>query len=569
MGLIKFIIFSSILLVNCGVLATLNARAWKSQSAYPTASDFPESELLKSKPNTAIAFSGGGSRAYTAAMGYLAGLYELDLLKNVRYIGGVSGGAWATTTFTYVQNVSDDQVFLGKIVQPEDIRYEELKIMDPSCARSVVYKELTLIALEAMKDKTVSSLAEAWSYGVSKTYLEPMGIMPDKRFSWNAKAVADIKARNPSLADADFTIPVNQNRPYPIIGTTLVGPIEAAPFTSKTQNYSMMEFTPLYVGQMMSQDVNYRYKGIGLTHTKKVGGTVEPFAFARIGGDAPSHGLAKRMTSSVLEVPEPDVFVDLQFAAGAVSYAPGSFFESILIPDVASDTSMQFNYWSPAEEVRPDFTTMMYADGGCYQNIPLINFMQRGVSKIVLFFLSSIPLLPFEDWDVNTDPYSQDQVTNDLSAYFGALTTDDPRWQNRSFEMERDQVFANSDYAKVITALHTAQQVGKGIFATMNLTTIENAWWGIPAGKTFEITFSYLGRLPQWEAKLSPEMYKLAVPSENAEDLSVDVDSGPFKKFPHYNTMGGGINAEKANLLADLTGWSILENEDLFRRVLS
>jgi hypothetical protein len=64
-------------------------------------------------------------------------------------------------------------------------------------------------------------------------------------------------------------------------------------------------------------------------------------------------------------------------------------------------------------------------------------------------------------------------------------------------------------------------------------------------------------------------MYKLAVPSENAQDLSVDVDAGPFKNFPHYLTKGGGINAEKANLLADLTGWSVLQNEALFRHMLS
>jgi hypothetical protein len=502
-------------------------------------------------------------------MGYLAGLRDLDLLKNVRYIGGISGGGWATTTFTFVQNVSDDQVFLGKIVQPEDIKYEELKDMDPACARSLPYKEMTLIALEALKDKTVDSVAAAWAYAVSKTYLEPVGIMPNKRFSWSAATVSDIKSRNPELANEEFTIPVNANRPFPIIGTTLVGPKDGAPFLIKTQNYSMLEITPLYVGQMMNLDIDYKYEGIGRVHTKHIGGAVEPFAFARTGGAAPSLGLGKRASTGVLKVPEPETFIDLQFAAGAVSYAPGSFFESIAIPDVAAALSLQFDYWSPDEEFLPDLTTMMFADGGCYENMPLIPFMQRRVPKIVLFFLSSIPLEPFEDWNVTTDAYSDDQVTNDLSAFFGALTTGDPRWKNRSFEMERDQVFANSDYATVVTALQTAQQVGKGIFATLNLTTIENTWWGIPAGLTFEITFSYLGRLPQWEAKLSPEMYKLAVPAENAQDLSVDVDSGPFKKFPHFNTKGGGIDASKANLLADLTGWSVLQNEDLFRHMLS
>ena len=34
--------------------SNLNAKAWKSAADYPVASDFPEYELLKDKPNTAI-----------------------------------------------------------------------------------------------------------------------------------------------------------------------------------------------------------------------------------------------------------------------------------------------------------------------------------------------------------------------------------------------------------------------------------------------------------------------------------------------------------------------------------
>lgn len=568
MTVLRFALIVSAILVNCGVLATLNARAWKSKSDVLTRDDFPEAELLQGKPNTAIGFSGGGSRAYIAAMGYLAGLRDLDLLKNIRYIGGISGGGWATTTFTYVQNVSNDGVFLGKITQPSQITELGLRDVDPACARSLAYKELTLIALQALKDKVVSTAAESWAYAVSKTYLEPVGVTPNTRFSWSANTVSDIKKRNPALANEQFTIPKNANRPYPIIGTTLVGPIDGAPYTIKTQNYTMIEITPLYVGQLKGQDVQYKYKDIGLTRTRHIGGAVEPFAFARTGGASPLLGLASDKTTEVLRVPEPETFIDLQFAAGAVSYAPGSFFESIGIPDLAAALSMQFDYWSPAEHVKPQLTKMMFADGGCYENIPLINFMQRRVKKIVLFFLSHTPLAPAADWDVNADPTASGKISNDVGAFFGVLP-EEARWQNRSYELERDQVFASSDFATVVTGLQAAQQVGKGIFYTANLTTVENTWWGIPAGLHFEVTFSYLGRLSQWEAQLKPEMYKLLVPSENAQDLSVDVSSGPFKNFPHFLTKGGGLDTAKSNVLADLTGWSVQQNADLFRHMLS
>lgn len=565
MGLFFLVIALAVLLAD--VSAVLNARAWKSNFDYPTAADYPETELLKSKPNTALAFSGGGSRAYIATMGYLAGIRDLDLLKNVRYIGGISGGGWATTTFTFVQNVTDDNVFLGKVVDPQDITEDGLKVMDPACARSLPYKDVTVMMLQAMKDGM--SAAEAWSYTISQTYLEPVGIKRGLRFSWDANTVADIKSRNPELANEEFTIPVNANRPFPVIGTALVGPYDGAPFIPSTQNFSMIEITPLYVGTMKNLDVDFKYKGFGKVHTKHVGGAVEPFAFARTGGGAPSRGLPSKATTGILEVPEPENAIDLQFAAGTVSYAPGALMESILVPEVAQALSMQFNYWSPDEEVKPDFTHMMFGDGGSYQDVPLINFMQRGVPKIMSFYDTSTPLEPFEDWDVNTDAPSLDQITNDLSCFFGVLTANDPRWMNRSFEMERNQVFATSDYSRVVTALQTAQQVGTGIFATFNLTTVENTWWGIPAGKTFEITFAYLGRLKQWESLLSPEMQALVVPQENADDLSVIIDHGPFRHFPNYATLGGMSNAERSNLLADMVGWSVKQNADLFRHMLS
>jgi hypothetical protein len=36
------------------------------------------------------------------SLGYLLGLHELGLLKTTRYIAGVSGGAWATAAYSYV-----------------------------------------------------------------------------------------------------------------------------------------------------------------------------------------------------------------------------------------------------------------------------------------------------------------------------------------------------------------------------------------------------------------------------------------------------------------------------------
>ena len=44
---------------------------------------YPEEDMLKHRYNTGIAVTGGGGRAYSATIGYLAALQKLGLLEDV------------------------------------------------------------------------------------------------------------------------------------------------------------------------------------------------------------------------------------------------------------------------------------------------------------------------------------------------------------------------------------------------------------------------------------------------------------------------------------------------------
>jgi len=114
----------------------LQVRAWKSNTILPISSDFPERQLpsLRAKPDTAIAFSGGGIRAYATTIGFLAGLRDAGYLDSVKYIGGVSSSSWAVSAFCF-GNVQDDDVFLGPINQPDQISLNRLNIIDKDCIR--------------------------------------------------------------------------------------------------------------------------------------------------------------------------------------------------------------------------------------------------------------------------------------------------------------------------------------------------------------------------------------------------------------------------------------------------
>ena len=110
-----------------------------------------------------MAFSGGGSRSFTASIGYLAGLNELGLLGNVRYGGrplrplslapssccgvylscpacsyitGISGGSWATAAFSYAGVAEgNDRLLLGDVIFPANLTTGNLNDILPQCLR--------------------------------------------------------------------------------------------------------------------------------------------------------------------------------------------------------------------------------------------------------------------------------------------------------------------------------------------------------------------------------------------------------------------------------------------------
>ena len=171
MSLVLNYVVALILTLSVADAVDLKAYAWQSKSAYPTADDFPENDLLSSRASTAVAFTGGGSRSYLASLGYLAAFKQLGL-TDIRYISGVSGGSWATVVYSYKQTDVDDEEFLGTILYPNEITMEKLEEMPPKCARSLTDCDFVKVTLEAVKDGTVNSLAEG-----KRSTVHPCSIM--------------------------------------------------------------------------------------------------------------------------------------------------------------------------------------------------------------------------------------------------------------------------------------------------------------------------------------------------------------------------------------------------------
>lgn len=136
------------------------------------------------------------------------------------------------------------------------------------------------------------------------------------------------------------------------------------------------------------------------------------------------------------------------------------------------------------------------------------------------------------------------------------------------YNYSQNQVFATHDFVRLANALQDAQVAGDGAVALLNMTTVSNARWAIPAGRQVQMCWIYVGRTLNWENNLRPELKKLVVPEGAAADPSVVMDSGPFKHFPNYPTDHLQLTNQQANLLADLVGWLVLRHQTPLRELL-
>lgn len=284
------------------------ARAWCShaESLEPTTHNretyWPElgDPAVAARENVGVCFSGGSSRAFVAALGQLAALSHLGILPRLRYFAGVSGGAWATAAYCYAQRgqrgvASTDEELLGHILPPDQLDWTRLDSLPPLSARRLV-SDLSIAG--SFGGKLASGLAPfpAWREALERCLLEPLGIPPGAPFTWSKATAREIERRNPALKASRFVSCGGSLgsrgdgsccTPYPLIGSTLLGPTNLAPFSLASRAYVFLESTPLYVGVSHPLRVNYTAVGGGAAVAGKrrskqsvlLGGLVEPFAF--------------------------------------------------------------------------------------------------------------------------------------------------------------------------------------------------------------------------------------------------------------------------------------------------
>ena len=586
MGRLSFLLL--LLLQTLPVLyanTNIRARAWQNTN---NKFHFPEFEVfdMPSHDLTALSFSGGGSRSYIASMGYLAALHDLDLMDYVHYVGGISGGSWATAVYTYAQTNVSDSVLLGPIIAPNMISTANLQEMDANCARRVTNADMPDIMLTHYLNSN-DSLFESWEYGVQTVYLDPFGIPDGIPFSQDINTVRKIKERNhPLLKDVEFMLPRSsarmgptvKDRPIPLIAATLVGPLHMGAIEEENRNYTLFEMTSLSAGVAYSLNITYTRLSDQIKQKREVtvGGLLEPFASHTI--IPPPFSLSKDTSTDIIKIPmtsnDPSLWnygLDMKLVVASSSWATGCLISSLYDPEKRMSWSGSIPYWPSAYSPSPPIESLqeaVVADGGGLQVDNLISFVQRGVTSIVMFVSTNVPLQPSSLWDPAEDELLQSYIDFDIPSFFGVIPVDLSDFELRTYELKHSHIFAEDEWVCLAKEFQKAQADGEGIVVKKEHTTVRNDYFGISGDTKVNVTWVYLGRVWKWEEQLSPAMQELVVPLRDADNLAHTRESGPFEGFPNYPSLPAGLNTQRANLLADLTGWVILNNGELFRESL-
>lgn len=603
--------------------AFINARIWVSDNTtrkYEFAEQtYPDYDLMRRTPNTGICFSGGGTRALTAAIGQLRGLGlrreqgGLDLMKNVRYISCVSGGSWASTAYTYYNSgPQDDTVFLGPIRAPQDITWPALAELDPNCLGHTATRSLrnTLIDLVGKVPEHL-----LWIRAIGETFFQPFGIFDHAApvgFTLNSDSENDIKERNthngklnPALEKIRFhkvRAARDYPRPYLIINASLIGPKSLAPFNR--EGLVAAEFTPLYTGTPFGREITYSPEGGKKTSAWVGGGYVESFAFGGSAPDGRPAGCSLPAPPSLCaDMPLPPRRFTLADASGASSAAFAGYIEtSSIFSDLGlKNLSPEELYWPIRVDDPVLTTTFMLGDGGILDNYGLIALLRRQVENIIVFINTDAKLdltldaTPPADPPANWPNHETSRIDYSLAPLFGFPYVDD------GISMIHSRVFAEADFKAVVANLQCAKNppdnqdpnhpaVNGTVMAKTRLRVQINDWWGIsdtlPDQSPYLVTilWVYNERVREWENALNTSKFEyrwldfLPVHLTLKDAIKKGNEAspwGPFKHFPNYRTMEEDgvldlveLSPRQVNLLADLSCWNVTHNKNVFEQML-
>lgn len=487
-----------------------------------------------------LCFSGGGSRALTAAMGQMRGLRALGLLDRVSYVSSVSGGTWASAAYNYLPaHISDDD-FLGPVVQPQDITTDSLGTLPPNNLGQVPtqlsYWHIGETIFE-LKEKYKYPDSLLWQGIIGKYVLEPFGLwnqnlngFPDRLYTLDQASAQSIIANNPGLTEEQFYL-VQRPRPILIMNGSLV----SNPGVKGSQLLPF-ESTQLDIG------VRATFQGIGPNGRTLGGGVMQAFGM----GSA----WQKDLSNDRAQVSLPSRLFSLGDIVGISSSAFAEIVQAKF--PFLDKIDPVYQYWPVAAREQTQPFNYLFADGGSLENTGLAAMLSRGVPNVIVFVNSNTPLTQ-EDGEIVLDPQ--------IPLLFGLAPSPRKLRFNESHREEvpnQDakftQVFPEDSYGEVAHGLWNANSAGGPAMYLQNVKTVENANFGV-ASYDVNVLWVYNTAVKDWYNLLTPDVQKVVNKTRN---------------FPNYDTvLQLDLSASEVNLLADLCCWSLMSQVAMINKLFA
>ena len=503
----------------------------------------------------ALAFSGGGARAFTLALGWTRALKALDLWPASGLLAAVSGGGWFFGPHYYGDDAAAD---LGATTPPEALTLAALAASATPKLFSAPGAILKT-CVELLAERAVYShkpLDEIWRDAIFASYLEPFGVGSHQPFFASDDAAKAAVARNPALYGGE-SAPLAPRSPSPtlVLGGSVEGPADLVPLQKKI--YLPLALGADATGSPSAVRVHYAKRGGGGNETLAVGGLQETWAL----GAVPLRAVARNESTAVAL---PTHLFSLADAVGVASMAPGGVLTQIFGAGGASDGTTTGaaaatlsnlvptkRLWAPPSLALPPYFVL--GDGGDVENFGLVQLLQRGATRAVVFDATLSPLAPRTQWD----PAARGPTAADVDEYVPALFGMDVG-RDLEAELSHNHVFDARGFAPLCLALQDAAARGTGAVASASVVTVRNDLFGVEAGRSVDLTLVYLDLPSKWLA---------ALPSETRKAIKKGDD---FPNFPFYDTFTQlALAPVQVALLAHMASWVIEQNADLLREKLA
>lgn len=569
-------------LVGCGLITNkpsekFNTQVWSKNPEDGSFSEFPEKSLrsVRLTKNTGICFSGGGTRSATCVAGQLRGLHEIGLLDQVRYISGVSGGAWGVTPFIFRDSGSKPhpgglEGLLGKFLTPDKLSLRDLHPAKDTHDLVSINADATITAqalLACAGDKN-------YAHGLNRIYLKPFGLEDkNKFFTHDNETLKKACSKNDNLDDKDFYVANHgqSKSPFFIANTYLT----RRPHRNVFRRYFHTQITPYYTSVNRWNKIPFRNQ-IG-------GGAIETFAM-----DSDPLSVQRDDNTRLVELKRNWFYkMNMRFSLSDMIAATGA---APVVPRRLSFLSdifgfPEFKHWSTAS-TDSRATEYLHVDGGGLDNTGISSLLARKVETIVVFNNSETPFRP----STTKNHLRYGVMDQSISSLFGESQNNQgwKKYKKYNHCLDNSKKGNITSYQDVLRQFAECHRRGEPLVASGEYTTVKNPIHGIPAGHRVKIIWFLLGssetnmkscynsnkkdELNPW---ISNTNWFKSISSKVKNQIieeSLKPDEPALRKFPFYPTFfansGYAINLTpvQTELLAHYTSYSVWSHRGLLKK---